>query len=112
VNAHRSRDEDNDDMAAAVAGGGVRRWLVNMVIGALIAYFTAKGAIEVRVAVVEERENNHYAELQRSLERIERNLERLSQEQASAQPGRPSEPPPEPPSPRTPVLSPPGSKIH
>jgi hypothetical protein len=57
--------------------GEFLRWVLTLVLGGLVAYFTAQGAIETRIAVVEERELNHYAEIIRQLHRMEAKQDRL-----------------------------------
>lgn len=54
----------------------ILRWLAGLVLAAIVSYFTAISAITERIAVVEERENNHYMELLRRLDRIELKLDR------------------------------------
>lgn len=53
------------------------KWVVGLVVTALVAYYTAVGAIEQRVTRVETREETHFAEVLRQLDRIESELIRL-----------------------------------
>ncbi len=52
------------------------RWVLSMALAGIVSYFTAQGAIQSRVAVVEERELNHYGEMIRRLDRIEFKIDR------------------------------------
>lgn len=51
--------------------GELLRWVVGLVLAALVSYFTAMGTLQSQLAVVTERETNHYLELLRRLDRIE-----------------------------------------
>jgi len=53
------------------------RWIAGLALAALVSYFTAIGAMQSRIAVVEEREQNHYMELLRRLDSIDRKLDRV-----------------------------------
>lgn len=53
------------------------RWVVTMFVTALVAYFTAQGTINERVTRVEAKEESHFQELLRSLDRVEAELIRL-----------------------------------
>lgn len=62
--------------------------LAGLAVAGLVAYFTAIGAIREdvqavngRVDVIEQREESHFDEVQRTLLRIERAVERLEQRQ-------------------------------
>lgn len=56
--------------------GEIVRWAIGLVLAGLVAYFTAVGTIQVRLGTLEEREQNHYSELLRRLDRIEAKLDR------------------------------------
>lgn len=64
-------------MTSSVNGrtGEMVRWVVAMVAAIVVSYFTAMGALQSRVSVVEEREQNHFHELQRRLGAIEGKLD-------------------------------------
>lgn len=47
------------------------RWIMTIIIGGVVAYFTALGTLQAQLAVVVERERNHYDEIIRRLDRIE-----------------------------------------
>ena len=51
--------------------GEYARWILTIVIGGVVAYFTALGTLQAQLAVVVERERNHYDEIIRRLDRIE-----------------------------------------
>lgn len=51
------------------------RWAVTLGIAAIIAYYTAIGAMQAQIAVVIEREKNHYDEIIRRLDRMELKLD-------------------------------------
>ena len=51
--------------------GEVARWLLGLILAAVVSYFTAMGTLQSQLAVVTERETNHYLELIRRLDRIE-----------------------------------------
>ena len=65
------------------------RYLIGMGIAALVAYFTAQGALQERVSKVETLEQSHFEEVQRSLQRIERFMERIEATGADAKTGEP-----------------------
>ena len=56
--------------------GEVLRWALGLGLAAIVAYYTAIGALQAQIAVVIEREQNHYTELLRRLDRIESKLDR------------------------------------
>lgn len=70
-------------VAAATAAGAMMEadmsgWLVPMVsagLAALVGYFTARITSERETSMMVEREANHFAEVVRRLERIERKLD-------------------------------------
>lgn len=47
------------------------RWMLGLALAGLVAYFTALGTLQAQLAVVVERERNHYDEIIRRLDRIE-----------------------------------------
>jgi demethoxyubiquinone hydroxylase (CLK1/Coq7/Cat5 family) len=51
--------------------GEVLRWAIGLALAALVAHYTAVA----RISVMEEREENHYGEVMRKLERIERKID-------------------------------------
>lgn len=51
--------------------GDMVRWIMTIIIGGVVAYFTALGTLQAQLAVVVERERNHYDEIIRRLDRIE-----------------------------------------
>lgn len=53
------------------------KWVLTLVVTALVAYFTALGAIDQRVTRVETKEETHFQEVLRQLDRIEAELVRL-----------------------------------
>lgn len=55
--------------------GEMLRWVIGLVLAAMVAYFTSTGAMQASLAVVAERESNHYNELLRRLDRIESKLD-------------------------------------
>lgn len=55
------------------------QWVAGAVVAGLVAYFTAMGSVQTSVAVVDSREQQHFEEVQRTLQRIERAVERLEQ---------------------------------
>ena len=57
--------------------GEMIRWVIALCITGIVSYYTAIGAIQSRIAVVEERELNHYGEMIRRLDRIEIKLDRM-----------------------------------
>ena len=56
--------------------GEMLRWVFGLVLAAIVAYFTSTGATQAQLAVITERETNHYLELLKRLERIESKLDR------------------------------------
>lgn len=56
--------------------GEMLRWAFGLVLAGIVAYFTSTGALQAQLAVITERENNHYSELLKRLERIESKLDR------------------------------------
>lgn len=55
--------------------GEMLRWVLGLALAALVAYFTSTGAMQASLAVVAERESNHYNELVKRLDRIESKLD-------------------------------------
>jgi len=53
------------------------KWVVTLAVTAMVAYFTAINAIEQRVTRVETKEETHFQEVLRQLDRIETELIRL-----------------------------------
>lgn len=51
------------------------RWALGVALAGLVAYFTAIGTIQAQIAVVIERERNHYDEIIRRLDRIENKVD-------------------------------------
>lgn len=51
------------------------RWIVGMGLAGIVAYFTVLGALQSQLAVVVERERNHYDEIIRRLDRIENKVD-------------------------------------
>ncbi len=51
-------------------------WLVTVVLSGIVSYFTTTGTLQVRLAQLEEREENHYAEILRRLSAIDGKLDR------------------------------------
>ena len=51
--------------------GEMLRWVISLVLAAIVAYFSATGAMQAQIAVLTERENNHYQELIKRLDRID-----------------------------------------
>lgn len=56
---------------------GLGKLVLGLVVTALVSYFTALGAIEQRVTRVETKEEAHFEEVMRQLDRIEAELIRL-----------------------------------
>ena len=54
--------------------GEMVRWIANLAIAALVAWLSASGAMQSQLAVLQERESNHYLELIKRLDRIETGL--------------------------------------
>ena len=66
-------------MTSLIAAGGM------IVAAALTGWFSASsrvGVAETKISVVEERENNHYKEVQKQLESIEKKLDRVLETKA------------------------------
>lgn len=55
--------------------GEALRWVAGLILAGVVSYYTAIGSIKARIGVIEERENNHYSEVMRKLDRIERKLD-------------------------------------
>lgn len=53
------------------------RWIVGLLVTALVAYFTALGAIEQRLTRVETKQESTEQEVLRRLDRIENKLDRI-----------------------------------
>ena len=51
------------------------RWALGLILAATVAYFTAIGTLQAQIAVITERELNHYAEIMQRLGRIEAKLD-------------------------------------
>ena len=49
-------------------------WAVGVVLSSIVAYFTTINTLSQRLDVLEERENNHYSEILRRLDHIDRKL--------------------------------------
>lgn len=70
-------------VAAATAAGAMVEadmsgWLVPVVsagLAALVGYFTARATTEREMGVITEREGNHFTEIMRRLDRIDRKLD-------------------------------------
>lgn len=76
--------------------GELVRYLIGMGVAALVAYYTAQMQIEHRmtstdgdVAVIKTLEQSHFEEVQRSLTRIERAIERIEATGADSKTGEP-----------------------
>lgn len=54
--------------------GEMLRWVVNLVLAGIVAWLSANGAMQAQIAVLTERENNHYVELIRRFDRLEQGL--------------------------------------
>ena len=50
--------------------GEVMRWVIGLVVAGLVSYFTAQGAMQQRLSVVETTERLHYEATQRDLQDI------------------------------------------
>lgn len=50
-------------------------WLVTMLLSGVVSYFTTTGTLRERLTQIEEREQNHYLEILRRLDAIERKLD-------------------------------------
>ena len=59
--------------------GEIIRYVIGLGLAAIVAYFTALGSVQTSVAVIDSREQQHFDEIQRGLQRIERAVERLEQ---------------------------------
>lgn len=51
--------------------GEMVRWVINLAIAAVVAWFASNGAMQAQLAVLQERENNHYQEIIKRLDRID-----------------------------------------
>lgn len=60
--------------------GEVVRWVLGGIAAALIAYYTAQGAITERLSAIEARQSAESSEMQRALARIETDIRELRQE--------------------------------
>lgn len=49
-------------------------WAVGVVLSSIVAYFTTINTLSQRLGVLEEREENHYDEILRRLDHIDRKL--------------------------------------
>ncbi len=66
---------------AGVAGlngktGEMLRWIASLAIGGIVAYYTAQGAMQERLAVIDTREQTRWDEVQRRLGSIEASTQR------------------------------------
>jgi hypothetical protein len=52
------------------------RWLGGLALAALVAYYTAQGAMQKELAIIDTREQTRWIELQRRLEQIEGSTQR------------------------------------
>lgn len=57
--------------------GEMLRWVIGLALACIVAYYTAIGSIRSQIAVVEERELNHYGEIIRRLDRMESKIDRM-----------------------------------
>lgn len=55
------------------------KWALGVVVMVLVAYYTSLGTINERVTAVETREQAHFEEVMRSLERIEKQVTALQE---------------------------------
>lgn len=69
--------------------GEMLRWVIGLMIAGLVYYFSGIGALQERVSKVETLEESHFQEVQRSLVRIERFMERIEATGADAKTGEP-----------------------
>jgi hypothetical protein len=46
------------------------KWLVTMILAAVVSYFTTRGEMQTAIATVTEREGNHYLELNRKIDEL------------------------------------------
>ena len=72
---------DPDDRPVSVANGKtgeMARWLLTMAVAGLVGYYSAQLTTERRVTAVEVKQEAQFSEVQRSLIRIEGQLDRLS----------------------------------
>lgn len=53
------------------------KWLVTLVLAAIVSYFTAVSAMRESIAEVREREDNHFAEVLRRLELLQYDVREL-----------------------------------
>ncbi|MGE0460891.1 MAG: hypothetical protein AB7Q16_05940 [Vicinamibacterales bacterium] len=51
------------------------RWVAGLVVAGLVAYFSAMGVLQAQLAVITERETNHYQELIKRLDRLEMKID-------------------------------------
>lgn len=57
-----------------MADQGLLTWAVTAVLSAIVAYFTTISTLAIRLSMLEEREENHYKEVLRRLDSIDRKL--------------------------------------
>lgn len=53
------------------------RWALLLIAAGVVSYFTTIGTLSTQLAMVEERQRNHFDEIQRSLSRIENDVRDL-----------------------------------
>lgn len=73
---------DHEDADMNTPSGNKSEWLrflLGMALAGGVAYFTADSAMKARISVMEEREQNHYSEVLRRLDRIEIKVDRGNQ---------------------------------
>lgn len=71
-------------MGAGVAGlngktGEMLRWIASLGIGGIVAYYTAQGAMQKQLAIIDTREQTRWEEVQRRLGSIEASTQRSEQ---------------------------------
>jgi hypothetical protein len=79
----KAYDTDNDYQAPSARrrrmnggwAGETLRWVVGLLLAGVVSYYTTVGSMKYEIGVLEERENNHYSELLRRLDRIERKMD-------------------------------------
>lgn len=68
------------------------RWLGGMVVAGIVAYFTAMGAMQKQIAIIDTREQTRWEEVQRTLQRMEANYQRVLDEWSNGVDRRTGEP--------------------